>query len=400
MVYEPPKEVLEKYANVLISCALNSGAGVKHNEVVLLQVPECAKPILLPLQRAVLRAGAHPIIQYLPDGISREFYDLAGEHQINFFPSKYLKGRVDEIDHLVSIIAEHDMHELEGVDPKRLMAKQKAFKPYMEWRDEKENSGKFTWTLGLYGTEVMAAEAKLSLEEYWDQIIKACYLDREDPLAEWRRVLSETERLTQALSAMQITSLHVQSVGADLTIGLDRNRKWLGGTGRNIPSFEVFTSPDCRKTNGYMTFNQPLYRYGTLVEGIYLEFKDGKVVKATAKKNQDVLEEMIATEGANMIGEFSLTDVRFSKIDKFMAETLYDENFGGEHGNTHIAVGNAYKDAFPGDPSKVPKEQWKEMGYNESVVHTDIVSTENRVVTATLEDGTQKVIYQDGKFTI
>jgi aminopeptidase len=101
-----------------------------------------------------------------------------------------------------------------------------------------------------------------------------------------------------------------------------------------------------------------------------------------------------------MIGEFSLTDVRFSRIDKFMAETLFDENFGGKFGNTHIAVGNAYRDAFPGDPSKVSKEQWKEMGYNESVVHTDIVSTENRTVTATFEDGTRKVIYKDGKFVI
>jgi aminopeptidase len=400
MAYQPSKEVLDKYASVLVNCALNSGAGVKHNEVVLLQVPECAKPILQPLQRAVLRAGAHPIIQYLPDGISREFYDLAGEHQINFFPSKYLKGRVEEIDHLVSIIAEHDMHELEGVDPKRLMAKQRAFKPYMEWRDEKENSGKFTWTMGLYGTEVMAAEAKISLEEYWNQIIKACYLDREDPIAEWKRVLSETERLTKILTAMPINSLHVKSENSDLIVGLDRNRKWMGGTGRNIPSFEVFISPDCRRTNGYMTFNQPLYRYGTLVEGVYLEFKDGKVTKATATKNEDVLKEMIATEGADMIGEFSLTDIRFSRIDKFMAETLYDENFGGEHGNTHIAVGNAYKDSYPGDPASVSKEKWKEMGYNESVVHTDIVSTENRVVTATLEDGTKKVIYENGKFVI
>jgi len=110
---------------------------------------------------------------------------------------------------------------------------------------------------------------------------------------------------------------------------------------------------------------------------------------------------MIAQENANKVGEYSLTDKRHSRITKFMATTLFDENIGGEFGNTHIALGNAYKDTFTGDISKVSEQEWKDMGYNSCPrVHTDIVSTANRTVTATLPDNSEKIIYKDGMFVI
>ena len=110
---------------------------------------------------------------------------------------------------------------------------------------------------------------------------------------------------------------------------------------------------------------------------------------------------MIAQENADKVGEVSLTDKRHSRITKFMATTLFDENAGGEFGNTHIALGNAYKDTYPGDIANVSDEEWKEMGYNSCPkVHTDIVSTTNRTVTAILEDNSEKIIYADGKFKL
>ncbi|MGH7490497.1 MAG: aminopeptidase, partial [bacterium] len=187
----------------------------------------------------------------------------------------------------------------------------------------------------------------------------------------------------------------------DLTVGLGPDREWLGGGGANIPSFEIFISPDLRRTEGRISFNQPLYRYGSLITGVSLEFKGGVISKATATKNQKLMREMIAIdEGSDKIGEFSLTDGRMSRITKFMAETLYDENAGGPQGNTHIAIGSAYKDCYPGDASKVSKAKWKQMGYNDSIVHTDIVSTTRRTVVATLPDGSTTTIYKDGKFTV
>jgi len=194
--------------------------------------------------------------------------------------------------------------------------------------------------------------------------------------------------------------VHIQSENIDLKIKIGANRKWVGGSGHNIPSFEVFTSPDFRDVNGFIKFNQPLYYSGNVICDIELKFENGTVVEYNASKNKHVLDEMLSHKGATEIGEFSLTDSRFSRITKFMANTLYDENVGGEFGNTHVAVGNSYKNCFKGDYKSKTQEQWLELGYNDSDIHTDIVSTEDRTVTATLQDGSELVIYRDGKFTL
>ncbi len=399
-MYQPSEKILNKYADILINFALNNCNGIKKGDVVLLQVPECAKPFLISLRRAVLKSGGHPIVHYLPDGLTREYYELAQEHQINFFPNKYLRGLVDQIDHSVFVIAETDKHELAEINPKKIMLRGEAYKPYKKWRDDKEASGNFSWTLGMYGTEAMAKEANMGLEEYWNEIIDACYLDEENPVKKWKEITTEVERVKEKLNNLKIKTLRVKSKNVDLIVGIGKNRNWMGGSGRNIPSFEVFISPDRRVTNGYIKFNQPLYRYGNLVKDIFLRFEDGRVVEASASQGEKLLKEMISVEGANYIGEFSLTDSRLSRITKFMGETLFDENMGGKFGNTHIALGSAYKDSYPGNPSSVSDEEWKEMGYNDSSVHTDIISTENREVTATLDDGSEIVIYQNGKFVI
>jgi aminopeptidase len=200
---------------------------------------------------------------------------------------------------------------------------------------------------------------------------------------------------------LQIETLHIKGNDADLHIKIGEHRKWLSGGGKNIPSFEIFTSPDWRGTNGSIRFNQPLYYSGKRIAGVSLRFENGIVVESSATENQDALKEMIAQENADKVGEFSLTDKRHSRITKFMATTLFDENMGGEFGNTHIALGNAYKDTFTGDMATVPDEQWSEMGYNSCPkVHTDIISTTNRTVTAILRDGSEKTIYRNGQFEV
>jgi aminopeptidase len=102
--------------------------------------------------------------------------------------------------------------------------------------------------------------------------------------------------------------------------------------------------------------------------------------------------------GACRIGEFSLTDRRFSKIDRFMANTLFDENFGGRQGNCHIAVGAAYLDAYDGDPATLDRARRKALGFNDSALHWDLVNTEAKRVSARLKDGRSVVIYENGRF--
>jgi aminopeptidase len=289
---------------------------------------------------------------------------------------------------------------MQGVDSEKIMKRLQAGKFYKEALFDKCDRGEAFWTLCRYATEGMAAEANLTLDEYWDQIIKACYLDMDDPIACWQENFNKIEFVIDYLNKLDIDWVHVESQNCDLKVRMGEKRKWLGGSGHNIPSFEVFISPDFRGTEGWIKFDQPLYRYGNLIEGIELKFEGGKVVEASAKKNEKVLKDMIAVEGADMVGEFSLTDKRLSRIDRFMADTLFDENYGGEYGNTHIALGAAYKDSYTGDDfDKLKAEDWKNLGFNESAVHTDIVSTVDRVVTAYLKDGSSEVIYKDGMFT-
>jgi aminopeptidase len=192
----------------------------------------------------------------------------------------------------------------------------------------------------------------------------------------------------------------VKGEDVDLKVKLGANRIWKGGGGRNIPSFELFTSPDWRETEGWIRFNQPLYRYGNVVKDVFLRIKKGVVVEATASQGQKVLEQMLKTKNADKIGEYSLTDKRMSRITHVMAETLFDENIGGPFGNTHLAIGMAYRDCYRGDMSKVSKKEWRQMGFNNSAEHTDIISTTDRTVTAFLTDGSQRIIYKDGMFVV
>jgi aminopeptidase len=405
MSYTPPQQVLERYASVLVDFALGGGRGISRGDVVRVAAPDSAKPLYVELCKAVWRSGGHVISAYQPDEEgsmtpARDFFETASAEQIEHFPARYMRGMVDEMDHQVSVIAEHNPRALETVDPARILRRGQTLRPLLDWRGEKENAGRFTWTLALYGTPAMAAEAGLDERQYWEQIVHACFLDEDDPIARWRDVQRRLEETRGRLDELDIERVHVEGEDVDLWVTVGERRRWLGGRGRNIPSFELFTSPDWRGTEGWMRFNQPLYRYGNLVKGILLAFADGRVTEASASENERLLREMIATEGADRVGEFSLTDRRFSRITRFMAQTLYDENVGGPCGNTHIALGRSYQDAYDGDPSTLGPEDWRELGFNDSSVHTDIVSTSERLVTATLRAGGERVIYRDGEFQL
>ncbi|MDO8510426.1 MAG: aminopeptidase [bacterium] len=402
--YHPPNIILERYADVLVNFALGSGKGIKRGDVVYVQASEYAKRLYGEILRAVWKRGGHVIGRYLPDNESwfnfdSEFFKHADAHQIAHFPAKFSRGLIDEIDHSVYIDSETDKQSLRGVDPKKIMERGKAHKPALEWRDKKENLGQFTWTMALYGTPAMAKEAKLREKEYWHEIINACFLDKKDPVAEWKRVYRSLEGYRRRLSELPIERMRIRGPDADLTITLGEKRRWMGGSGRNIPSFELFTSPDWRGTEGWIRFNQPLYHYGNLIQGVELEFRKGRVYRFSARKGEKVLEAMLAVPNGDKVGEFSLTDNRFSRITKFMAETLYDENIGGPNGNTHIALGKAYHDCLKGNIKKMRRSDWQRLGFNDSSVHTDIISTAPRKVTAFLRGGTSVEIYSNGRYT-
>jgi aminopeptidase len=400
------ESLLKKYAQVMVHYGLGNGKGINTGETVFLVGQECSKELFIAIAKEIYAAGGNLIPNYLPDNtrkqsLARFLLENGSDEQISFFARPYWQGLVDSVDHILFIISEPDIHVFEGLPSSRISMMNSARAPYMQMREKKEQDGKLSWTLCLYGTQSMADEAGLTLDEYWDQIIDACYLEEEDPVSKWRQIQAEIEEIKHKLDSMEIEKLHIKGDGVDLEVQIGQHRKWLSGGGKNIPSFEIFTSPDWRGTNGHIHFNQPLYYSGKRISGVTLQFENGLVKASSAMENEDALQEMIAQENANKIGEFSLTDKRHSPITKFMATTLFDENTGGEFGNTHIALGNSYKDTFPGDPSEISQDEWSEMGYNSCPkVHTDIVSTTNRTVIATLSDHSEKVIYKDGQFVM
>jgi len=186
----------------------------------------------------------------------------------------------------------------------------------------------------------------------------------------------------------------------DLEITPGRHRRWIGVSGHNIPSFELFVSPDWRGTRGVYFADQPSFRSGNYVKGVRLEFQKGKVVGIHAEKGRDFVKKQLSMDkGASQIGEFSLTDKRFSKISRFMANTLFDENYGGAQGNCHVALGSSYSDTYAGEAAKLTKKLKEKLGFNDSALHWDLVNTEKKQVVAHLNTGKRVTIYENGKFT-
>jgi len=405
MAYEVPSEYLKRYGDLLVNYALGGGDGIRPGDVVCVRGPESSKPLYAAICRAVWQAGGNVVHDFQPDddasvNLMRDFFEVASPQQLDWFPEAYYRGSIDQLDHLAFILCEPDPHALSDVDPAKMMARQSSFAPLVQWQAAKEAAGAFTWTIGLYPTEAMAAEAELTLEQYWDEVAKACFLDDPDPKRRWREVAERIDTFTSWLSSLPIERLHVHGPDADLWLTLGERRRWAGGSGRNIPSFECYTSPDWRGTEGWIRFSEPLYTHGSLIKGVRLEFVGGRVTGAMADEQEPLLQQMIATPGADRVGEFSLTDSRLSRITKFMANTLFDENVGGPHGNTHLAIGKSIQDCYDGDPAPLSAQDWDRLGFNDSVVHTDIISTAEREVTALLRDGSSTTIYAGGQFQL
>lgn len=404
--YTPSDKILQKYASLIVNFGMQTRDGKKLHKgaSVRFVVPEVAKPMYYHLQQEILKAGFNPIGVYLPDNDDKykfdfDFYQTANNDQINFYAKDLNDGIVKQIDGSIRIIADSDPNSLKNADQKKVITKSNSSKEFKDAFFKKVDSGKLAWTLALYGTDAMASEANMTSKMYWQQIIKACYLDSADPTKEWFKINKTVQKTADGLSDMSIVKVLIKGNDVNLEIGIGEDRKWVAGGGNNIPSYEVFTSPNYRQVNGWIKFNQPHFKYGSRIDGIKLEFKEGQVVKFEATDGYELLKNMLKTKGGNFLGEFSLTDARLSRITKPMAEILFDENMGGKYGNTHVALGSSFHDCYKFDGSKFNDKKWDKLGYNNSTVHSDLISTTNRTVTATLADGSTKVIYKNGQFT-
>ena len=395
------KTQTDKYADVMLwalQTARRNGK-FKPYDVVLLRYEPLALPLAQSLYKKMLENKFHVVVrQDNPEEFARLFYTLGDDKQLTFV-SPWDKELQQGINGLISLRAPADLTSLKNTNPARLAKAAVARKLLREILDAREQKGLFSWTLCNYPTPELAKRAGLSVKEYAAQIARACFLNEKDPVKKWQEVTAQMEEIAKWLSSLPVETFRVQSAHMDFEVLLGEKRRFISGGGCNIPSFEIFTSPDWRGTRGVYFADLSSYRSGNYVKGIKLEFKNGRAVKATAQQGQNFVRKMLAMdEGACQIGEFSLTDRRFSKITKFMADILYDENFGGKYGNCHVAVGASYADTYSGNVSRLTPELKKKLGFNSSALHWDLINTEDKLVQARLKSGKVITVYEKGQF--
>ena len=398
------KEVIEKYARVMVwglgTSRRLGGGELKKGDIVMVSYEPGSATLAAAVQKTLLERGIHVLFKAIdtPD-IERNFLTYAERDQLVFL-TPWSEKMYSSLNGRIGLYAPQSLTHLEGVDPDKIALSYAPYKPLQEITKKREAAGLFSWTLCVMPTDVAAKAAGMSKAEYGKAIIKACYLDKKDPVAEWEKLFIRVEEIKKWLGAMGIKKLHVGSANTDLVLMLGADRKWLGVSGHNIPSFEIFTSPDWRGTEGTYYANVPSFMGGQQVRDMRFVFKKGEVVECSAQQGEEYLRRQTMIDaGAKRIGELSFTDKRFSPIRKYMADTLYDENVGGTYGNCHIAIGKSYLDTY-GGKKRMTKKLQEELGFNNSIIHWDVINTEKKTVTATLANGKKKIIYENGMFTM
>ena len=391
---------LNRYADVLwwgLTTARKEA--FKKNDIVLIRYSRPAVRLAEILYAGLLSRGLHPVQRMNPTAaMEKDFYTHSSNRQLVFLPpgDKELMSRINGS---IILHAPESITHLGNIDPGRIGKTAVAQKTLRDILNRREARGSFSWTLCIFPTTELAKQAGISPAVYSRQVAKACFLGKADPVSEWRLIYKNARSIKKWLNSMKIKMLHVESDHIDLEVTLGDKRQWVGISGRNIPSFEIFVSPDWRGTRGNYYADQPSFRSGNRVEDVRLEFKKGQVIKTSAATGRKfVSKQLKMDEGANKVGEFSLTDKRFSRINRFMANTLYDENYGGKYGNCHIALGSSYSNTYSGDSKRLNQTLKKKLGFNESALHWDLVNTEKKRVTASLQTGKTVTIYEDGRF--
>ena len=391
---------LERYAEILLwGLKKARKERLKKAEIILVRYHLQAVRLAEVVYRRLLECGYNPVLRAsATPAMEESFFEVCSNQQI-VFQEPGEEELYQNLNGSIFLYAPESITHLSHVDSKKISRFTLSRKYLRDIMDRRDEQGKFSWTLCMYPTEALARHAGISLDEYAKQIIRACFLNRRAPISLWEELYKNASAIKKWLNKMDVSRYHIEAEHIDLLITPGEKRKWIGLTGHNIPSFELFLSPDWRGTSGSYYADQPSFRSGNYVEGVTLTFQKGSAVKVKAQQGEDFVQKQLAMDsGASRLGEFSLTDRRFSKIDKFMANTLYDENYGGKYGNCHIALGSSYADTYDGNPLDLTPEVKKELGFNDSALHWDLVNTQKKRVVAHLKSGERQLIYENGQF--
>jgi aminopeptidase len=325
---------------------------VEPGQVVAISGGSAADPLLQEIYREVVERGAHPVMVPSVRGGASTLLKQGSDAQLEFI-SPVERFVREEADIVINIMAETNTRSMAQVDPARQAVFQKARRPLFERFMERAGSGEMDWTLTLFPTDAYAQDAEMDTESYTDFVLSACKLDRDDPVRAWLDLKAEQQRLIDWLDGRK--QVHLTGPEIDLTLSIE-GRTWINSDGkRNFPSGEIFTAPVEDSVNGRIRFSFPVVTAGREIDDIRLRFEDGKVVEATATKNEDYLiQQLDSDEGARRLGEFAF-GTNFD-IQQFTKNILFDEKIGG---TVHMAVGLGYPETG---------------SINKSAIHWDMIA--------------------------
>ena len=362
---------IERLADVLVDYSLH----VKENELVDIRGSYVAEPLILALYKRCLERGAHPRIKATIPRAEPLFYRFAKDHQLDYVwePDKWM---IENVDCAFSIISSTNTRQLSKVNPERQTRAARARKPLMDTYFKRSAEGSYRWNVTLFPTEAHAMDAQMSLDEYEDFFYGACLVDADDPVAEWKKVADRHERMIEWMKGRN--EVHIEGEGTDLILEVG-DRTFVPANGdANFPDGEIFTGPIEDKTRGHISFTYPAIYGGQAVEGIKLHFEKGRVVDATAARNEEFLVKTLDTDpGARTLGELGI-GTNYG-IHTFSGEILLDEKIGG---TVHLALGASYPETG---------------GRNESAVHWDMVCDLRKGGRITVDGD---LLMEDGKLLV
>jgi len=360
---------IEKLAKLCVHYSVD----VKPKEKVIVQGSELAFPLINEIYKECLLSDTYPLIIPSLD-VQYTFFKYAKEHQLKFV-SPFHKFMVENMDVSIGVWCQPNPKGLTNVDPSKIKMHSASRRELTEIFFKRTAEGKLRWTGLPYPINAQAQEAAMSLAEYEDFVYSSCLVDKEDPIAEWKKIHQQQEKICEFLN--QADEIHIIGEDTDLTYNM-KGRKWINCSGeKNMPDGEVFTGPIENSANGTVRFTFPGIFSGREVEDITLTFEDGKVVKASAAKGDELLQELLKIEGADRIGEAAI-GTNYS-ITRFTKNILFDEKMGG---TIHIALG-----------ASIPESG----GLNKSAIHWDILK-DMKKDGEIYADG--KLFYKNGKFRI
>ena len=352
---------LSKLAKLLV----NYSAGVKKGDRVYISCDEVAAPWLVEVAKEASKAGAVIEYQLSSQDAKNAILKYSSEEQLKtkgIMTAAILK----EADVWLSAWGGRNTKNNSNIPSEKLSASMEGDKSWRKYYSERMGNGSLRWCGTQFPTYSDAQEASMRLEEYEDFVYGAGLLYADDPIEEWKKVSAKQERWVKYLDTK--SEIHIISKGTDIKVNVS-GRKWINCDGRvNFPDGEIFTSPVEDGINGHITFSFPGIYAGKEIEGIELDVKDGKVVKAFAKKGQDLLDTLLKIdEGASHFGEVAI-GTNYG-IKKFTKNMLFDEKIGG---TVHMAIGDSMPEAG---------------GKNRSNIHWDMLCD--------MRDGGE--IYADGE---